>query len=79
MVRPPTFAPSSSAAKAWHRFSAPVRRAFRSNHGPAVMEVTAIPGLEGIETARGIYIAGIIVEFLEKNARPNKTRRRGDG
>ena len=43
------------------------------------MEVTAIPGLEGIETARGIYIAGIIVEFLEKNARPNKTRRRGDG
>ncbi len=51
----------------------------RSNHGPVVMEVNSTPGLEGIETATGIDIAGMIIEFLEKNAAPNKTQTRGDG
>ncbi|MGD1856584.1 MAG: 30S ribosomal protein S6--L-glutamate ligase [Leptolyngbyaceae cyanobacterium] len=45
----------------------------RSNHGPVVMEVNSSPGLEGIEKATGINIAGKIIEFLEKNAVPNKT------
>lgn len=51
----------------------------RSNHGPVVMEVNSSPGLEGIETATGKDIAGLIIEFIEKNARRDKTRTRGKG
>lgn len=51
----------------------------RANHGPVVMEVNSSPGLEGLEKASGIDVAGQIVEFIEKNARPNKTRTRGRG
>lgn len=46
----------------------------RSNHGPVVMEVNSSPGLEGIERATGLDVAGKIVEFIEKNAAPNKTK-----
>lgn len=46
----------------------------RSNHGPVVLEVNSSPGLEGIETTTGVDVAGKIVEFIEKNARPGKTR-----
>jgi len=45
----------------------------RSNHGPVVMEVNSSPGLEGVETATGIDVAAKIIEFVEKNAKPNKT------
>ena len=51
----------------------------RSNHGPVVMEVNSSPGLEGIETATGKDIAGMIIEFMEKNAKHKKTRTRGKG
>ena len=51
----------------------------RSNHGPVVMEVNSSPGLEGIEKATGKDVAGMIIEFLEKNARPHHTRTRGHG
>ena len=51
----------------------------RSNHGPVVMEVNSSPGLEGVEKATGIDIAGKIITFLEKKARPNATRTRGSG
>jgi len=51
----------------------------RSNHGPLVMEVNSSPGLEGIETATGKDVAGMIVGFLEKNAKAGKTRTRGKG
>lgn len=51
----------------------------RSNHGPVVMEVNSSPGLEGIEKATGINIAGKIIEFIEKNAKPGKTKTRGKG
>jgi len=51
----------------------------RSNHGPLVMEVNSSPGLEGIETATGRDVAGMVIEFLEKNARKDKTRTRGSG
>lgn len=40
----------------------------RSNHGPVVMEINSSPGLEGIENATDLDIAGLIIEFLEKNA-----------
>ncbi|MGB5631088.1 MAG: 30S ribosomal protein S6--L-glutamate ligase [Woeseiaceae bacterium] len=51
----------------------------RSNHGPVVMEVNSSPGLEGIETATKRDVAGIIIEFIEKNAKKGKTRTRGTG
>ena len=51
----------------------------RSNHGPVVMEVNSSPGLEGIETSTQKDVAGTIIEFIEKNAKPNKTRTRGQG
>jgi len=51
----------------------------RSNHGPVVMEVNSSPGLEGIESATGKDIAGMIIEFIEKNAKPHRTRTRGKG
>ena len=51
----------------------------RSNHGPVVMEVNSSPGLEGVENATGIDIAGKIIELLEKNAKPGNTRTQGKG
>ncbi|MEX0305655.1 MAG: 30S ribosomal protein S6--L-glutamate ligase [Leisingera sp.] len=51
----------------------------RSNHGPVVMEVNSSPGLEGIEKATGIDVAGKIIDFLEKHAQPGKTRTKGKG
>ncbi len=51
----------------------------RSNHGPVVMEVNSSPGLEGIERATTKDIAGTIIEYIEKNAKPGKTRTRGKG
>jgi len=51
----------------------------RSNHGPVVLEVNSSPGLEGIESATGRDVASLIIQFLEKNARPGKTRTRGRG
>lgn len=51
----------------------------RSNHGPVVMEVNSSPGLEGIEAASNKDIAGMIIEFIEKNYQPNKTKTRGKG
>jgi ribosomal protein S6--L-glutamate ligase len=51
----------------------------RSNHGPVVMEVNSSPGLEGIENATGKDVAGMIVEFIEKNAKRGRTRTRGQG
>ncbi len=40
----------------------------RSNHGPVVMEVNSSPGLEGIEKATGIDVAGKIIEFVAQKA-----------
>lgn len=51
----------------------------RSNHGPVVMEVNSSPGLEGIEVATGKNVAGMIIDFIEKNAKPNNTRTKGKG
>ena len=51
----------------------------RSNHGPVIMEVNSSPGLEGIEKATNIDVAGRIIEFLEREAKPGKIRTRGQG
>jgi ribosomal protein S6--L-glutamate ligase len=51
----------------------------RSNHGPVVLEVNSSPGLEGIETATKKDIAGMMIEYIERNAKPNRTRTKGSG
>ncbi len=51
----------------------------RSNHGAVVMEVNSSPGLEGIEVATGKDIAGMIIDFIDRNARPHRTRTKGKG
>ena len=51
----------------------------RSERGPLVIEVNSSPGLEGIEKATGIDVAGIIIENIESNASkgPQRGRVRG--
>lgn len=44
----------------------------RSSRGPLLLEVNASPGLEGIEGATKVDVAGAIVSLMEKLAR--KTR-----
>jgi ribosomal protein S6--L-glutamate ligase len=51
----------------------------RSNHGPVVMEVNSSPGLEGVEKATDIDVAGLIIEFIERHATAGKTSTRTKG
>jgi len=51
----------------------------RSTRGPLVMEVNSSPGLEGIETSTGKDVAGMIIQAIEKSAKPHQTRTRGRG
>ena len=51
----------------------------RSDRGPLVIEVNSSPGLEGVETATGLDVAGMIIEFLEKNAGKGAQRGRVRG
>ena len=51
----------------------------RAADGPQVLEVNSSPGLEGIESATGMDVAGKIIGFLEKNARQHRTSTRGKG
>ena len=48
----------------------------RAKDGPVIMEVNSSPGLEGIEKATELDVAGMIIEYLEKNAGPGKNRDR---
>jgi len=51
----------------------------RSAHGPLVIEVNSSPGLEGIENATGIDVAGKIIEYIETDSKsgPNKPKGKG--
>jgi ribosomal protein S6--L-glutamate ligase len=51
----------------------------RAKKGPVVMEVNSSPGFEGIEAATKIDIAGKILDFIEKNAKPGRTETKGKG
>lgn len=51
----------------------------RSAHGPVVVEVNSSPGLEGIEKATSADVAKSMIMFLEKNAKPGRTRTKGKG
>ncbi len=46
-----------------------------SNRGPLILEVNSSPGLEGIETATKIDIAGRVYRFIEKNAEKKKIQK----
>jgi len=48
----------------------------RSNHGPVVLEVNSSPGLEAIEAASGVDVAGRIIEHIEKHAPRGNLRSR---
>lgn len=41
----------------------------QSNRGPLIIEVNSSPGLEGIEKATGVDVAGKIIEYLERNTK----------
>ncbi len=51
----------------------------RSNHGPLVLEINSSPGLEGIEKATGVNIAGKIIAYIEKHAKPKGRHERFAG
>ena len=45
----------------------------RSHSGPKVLEINSSPGLQGIEGATGINVAGLIIEYLEKAMTTGRT------
>jgi ribosomal protein S6--L-glutamate ligase len=47
-----------------------------SARGPLVMEVNSSPGLEGIEKATGINIAGKIMDYIEANVEKDNPKKR---
>lgn len=49
----------------------------RAERGPVVMEVNSSPGLEGIERTTGKDVADLIIQFIENNAKPHRTRTKG--
>jgi ribosomal protein S6--L-glutamate ligase len=51
----------------------------RSTRGPLVLEVNSSPGIEGMEHATGVDVAGAMIDFLEQRARPGDTGTRGAG
>lgn len=51
----------------------------RSHRGPLVLEINSSPGLEGIETATGIDVAGKIIDYIQKHAKPINPRGRYQG
>lgn len=48
----------------------------QSKRGPVVIEVNSSPGLEGIEKATRMDVAGKIIEYVEKNVDRGKTHDR---
>ena len=51
----------------------------RSERGPLILEINSSPGLEGIEKATNKNIAGMIIEYIEKNVKPIGPKSRYQG
>ena len=51
----------------------------RSRRGPVVLEVNSSPGLEGIEGATGVDVAGAIVDYVEEKVRRRKAKKAAGG
>ncbi len=50
-----------------------------SDEGPMVLEVNSSPGLQGIERATGLDVAGAMIDFVIEHAPSGDTRTRGRG
>ena len=50
----------------------------RAERGPLIMEVNSSPGLEGIEKATKLDVAGTIIDYIEQNAGQKKRRVRAE-
>ena len=48
----------------------------RSRSGPAVLEVNSSPGLEGIEGATALDVAGAIIEYIEQRVKRRNAKQR---
>lgn len=48
----------------------------QSNRGPLILEVNSSPGLEGIEQATGLDIAGKVIKFIELQRNAEKPKRK---
>ena len=48
----------------------------QSDRGPLILEVNSSPGLEGIEKATGVDIAGIITTFVEQSVNKANSKRK---
>jgi ribosomal protein S6--L-glutamate ligase len=42
----------------------------RSDRGPLILEVNSSPGLEGVEKVSQVNVAGKIIQYIEKHAKP---------
>lgn len=51
----------------------------RSSRGPLVLEINSSPGLEGIEKATNMDIAGSVIDYLSKHAKPIGRKSRYQG
>lgn len=51
----------------------------RSDRGPLILEVNSSPGLEGIESTSGKDIAGLMIEYIQKNISSAKKSRTNKG
>ena len=51
----------------------------RSDKGPLVLEINSSPGLEAIEKTTDIDIAGEIIHYIEKHAKPTSSKKRFQG
>jgi len=51
----------------------------RSSDGPQVMEVNSSPGIEGVEKATGKDVASMVIQYIERNAKPGATKTKGKG
>ena len=46
----------------------------RSKRGPLVLEVNSSPGLEGIEAATGVDVAGQIIDYIDRRLRARRRK-----
>lgn len=51
----------------------------RSHRGPLILEINSSPGLEGVEKATQVNVAGKIIQYLEKYAKPKNSKQRFHG
>ncbi|HRQ65117.1 MAG TPA: 30S ribosomal protein S6--L-glutamate ligase [Xanthomonadaceae bacterium] len=51
----------------------------RSDRGPLVLEVNASPGLEGIEGATGLDVAGAMIDYVERRVKRRRNQRLNQG